>query len=494
MAQRIMNADVLTSHGNLAGRRAMVDILEAGLQAADPYNNVHQLMHLDGHRLVLDNPHYEPIDAPLSGPMIIDLNSVNQIYVFGAGKGIQRMAKGIEDVLGDHLTGGMVIEKHGVDVELERIGVTFGAHPLPDQGCLDGCRRILAMACDLTPRDLVFTVTGNGISSLLTLPVDAVSLEDLRSVTYKMQIERGVPTGELNPIRNHLDQMKGGKITRALRPAQIIHLLAWDCHGYDWLLGTNVWLHTLPDRSTFSDAVAMLHKWEAWDDMPASVRRHLGKAALTQETMKRPEFEAGRERIFGVMPERFGMLPTAAQRARELGFAAHILEAPVHAEASSYAAKSAERALSIAASRQPYAPPCALINGGEMVVTVGKETGIGGRNQEFALAAATHIAGSADIIIGSVDSDGNDGPSTQFAEDCEEIPCLAGGIVDGFTVQEAIERGVDLEEALRRHNSTPALCALDSGIAATANISLNDLTVVLTMEPKQSDRKEPERA
>jgi len=359
--------------------------------------------------------------------------------------------------------------------------VVYGAHPLPDQGCLDGCQQILDLARTLTPRDLVFTLAGNGVSSLLTLPVPGVTLEDLRRVTHMMQIERGVPTGDLNPIRNHLDQMKGGKVTRALRQAQLVHLIAWDCREYDWLIDTNVWLHFFPDRSTFADAVAMLRRWNAWDEVPESVRAVLTRADPAQETMKRAEFEERHEHIYGVMPERIGMLPTAAARARELGFQPTIVTTRPHVEASAYAEASAERARAIEIGQGEFRAPCALINGGEMVVTVGKENGIGGRNQEFALAAAPHIAGSSRVVIGSVDSDGTDGPGTQLVEGCEGIPSLAGGIVDGYTMAEAAERGVDVREALRRHDTTRALCALDSGVIATRNISMNDLTVTLIM-------------
>ena len=479
--QRILNGDALTSHGNVAGRQAMVAILEAGLRAADPYNNTRDLLQVDGPRLVLDNPGFEPKDAPASGPQTLDLDTFDRIFVVGAGKGIQRMALAFEHALGDRLTGGVVIDKHGQDLECTRIKVVYGAHPLPDEGCLDGCRQILDIARTLTPHDLVFTLAGNGVSSLLTLPVEGVTLDDLRRVTHMMQIERGVPTGDLNPIRNHLDQMKGGKVTRALRQAQVVHLIAWDCRTYDWLIDTNVWLHFFPDRSTYADAVAMFHKWNAWDEAPVSVREHLMRADPAQETMKRAEFEARVERIYGIMPERIGMLPMAAVAARELGFEPHILTTRLHVESSEYARDSAERALAIAAGQGEYEAPCALINGGEMVVTVGKENGIGGRNQEYALAAATHIAGSERIVIGSVDSDGTDGPGTQLVEGCEGVPSLAGGIVDGYTMAEAKDRGIDVAEALRHHDTTRALCALDSGVIATRNISMNDLTVTLIM-------------
>ena len=117
-----------------------------------------------------------------------------------------------------------------------------------------------------------------------------------------------------------------------------------------------------------------------------------------------------------------------------------------------------------------------------MLVTVGKEEGIGGRNQEFALSAALRIAGSKNIVIASVDTDGTDGPGTQFTNGLGDMPpCLAGGIVDGDTLEEAKKAGVNIVEELKKHNASPALWKLNSGIIATPNISLNDLTVALVL-------------
>jgi len=131
---------------------------------------------------------------------------------------------------------------------------------------------------------------------------------------------------------------------------------------------------------------------------------------------------------------------------------------------------------------QPFEPPCAIFSAGEMVVTAGKEHGIGGRNQEFALSAAQGISGSKNTVVASVDTDGTDGPGFQFANLLEGIPnCLAGGIVDGNTVNEAKQSGIDIGETLRKHDTSLALWTLKNGILATPNISLNDLTVALVI-------------
>lgn len=275
---RILNAATLTSHGNIAGREALLQILEAGLQAADPYNNTLKAIRVEGDRLIVGHRDFEPAGDPQAGDEVIDLAKVHRIYVFGAGKGIQRVAKAIEDALGNRLTGGHVIDKKGADLILERIEVTLGAHPVPDEDCVRGCQRILEMAKDLREDDLVFTVACNGVSALLTLPVPGVSLEGVRRTTCLMQIEQGAPTQDLNPVRNHLDVMKGGRISAHLQPARAIHLIAVAPSTYEQLMYHNLWLHNLPDCTTFADAVRMLKKWNVWEAVPASVHEHLSRA------------------------------------------------------------------------------------------------------------------------------------------------------------------------------------------------------------------------
>ncbi len=480
MSERILNSETLVSHGNTKGRKAVLDILEAGLQAADPYNNILKLVRVQDGKLIVGCKDFEPSDPPITGDEVYDLSKIDRIFVVGAGKGSQRVAKAFEDVLGDRLTGGHIIAKHGDPFMLERIGVTYGAHPVPDEGCVRGCQTILEMSRGLTPRDLVFTIAANGVSSLLTLPVPGVSLEDVRQTTYLMQIERGAPTEDLNPVRNHLDQMKGGRLSAHLQPAQAVHIVVFDAGSYDALMYDNVWLHNLPEGSTFADASAVLKKWNAWDAVPPAVRQHLERADPKDETIKAEQFAAmSRFRIFGVMPNHLGMLPAAREKAAELGFGPITLAKDLRTEANPAGEFVATVALTIEELGQPLETPCALFTVGELVVTVGKATGIGGRNQEFALSAALKIAGSKNIVVGALDSDGTDGPGTQFAGGCERYPVLAGGIVDGETVARAGSLGVDIVGELRRHNATPALCELEDGIIATQSISLGDLGVTL---------------
>jgi glycerate 2-kinase len=481
---RIRNAHDLTSHGNAAGRADMVQILEAGLQAADPYSNTRELVRVDNGRLIVGGKHFEPSGAPVTGEEVFDLSKLNRIFVLGAGKGLQRVAKALEDSLGEHLTGGHVIDKKGHPVILELIEVTLGGHPVPDEDCVKGCRRIMEYTQGLTPNDLVFTCIGNGVSALLTLPVPGVTLDDVKATTRIMQIEHGAPTPDLNPVRNHLDMLKGGRIARLLQPARVIDIVAIEPGDYHELMHENFWLHTLPDGTTYEMAIESLHKWGAWNEVPASVREFLTARYPSADTVKADEYERMGHRIFGVMPgpRQTAKLPAAMRKARELGYQPYLLGEEVSAiEASQAAAYLSEVARTIERRGQPFESPCALFTSGEMVVTVGKGGGMGGRNQEFALAAARRIAGSTRIVMASVDTDGTDGPGTQFTSEETPLPCLAGGIVDGFTWLEAPEAEVDITDALRRHNATPALWQLKCGILAEPSISLNDMTVALIM-------------
>ena len=479
---RIQNSHALLSTGNVRGRKAVLDILEAGLQSGDPYENTRRLVRLENGRLLVGGRDFEPAGSPRTGDEVFDLSRTGRIYVLGAAKGVQRVAKAIEDVLGDRLTGGHVIDKKGYPVILDRIEVTLGSHPVPDEDCARGCQRILELTRGLTENDLVFTVAGSGVSSLLTMPVPGISIDDLRTTTYVTQVERGTKTSVLGPIRNHLDMMKGGKLSRYIHPARMIHILSIQPGSYNHLMHRNSWLHTLPDYSTFETAVENLKAEGAWDAVPEPVRRHLEAADPSQETVKAEEFERMWSRIFGVMPHRESIPAQAMSCAERLGFAPVVLAEQLSGiEAGHAGIYLAAVARTIESIGEPFEPPCALFTNGEAVVTVGVEKGIGGRNQELALSAARSIAGSPNIVIGSVDTDGTDGPGVQFSDGPVDIPCLAGGIVDGETAEAARRAGIDIEEELRRHNTTPALWKLDSGIVAAPNISMLDLSVALVM-------------
>ncbi|MEM3871879.1 MAG: DUF4147 domain-containing protein [Nitrososphaeria archaeon] len=488
---RILNYDVLLSHGNVEGRKVVLDILEAGLKAADPYYNILKLVKRVYNKLIVGYKDFEPPGDPSSGDLIIDLDKVGSIYVVGAAKGVQSAAKALEDILGDRLTEGHVIAKKGDEKILNKIKVTFGAHPVPDEDCAKGAQAIYEIAKKVRKGDVVFTLSGNGGSSLLTLPPPGISIEDVRELTYMMQVERGVPTEDLNVIRNHIDLLKVGRMSLLMKDALQIHILLWDAgdplpsktgiSGYEKLLSQNRWLHALPDSTTFKDAYNVLKKWNVLDKIPPSIRKHIEEADPKYETPKKEDFKDIKFRVFGILPRR-GPITEASRKAESLGYTPIILTEWLQAEAREAGKVIASIAKNIEFSERPFRPPCVLLTTGELIVTVGEHRGIGGRNQEFTLSAALQIRGSKKVVIGAVDTDGTDGPGTQFVKDYGQIPCLAGGLVDGNTAEEAEAKGINIFEELKNHNSTIPLLKLNSGIITTQGVSLNDLSVTLILK------------
>lgn len=485
---RILNREQITSHGNVDGRRKMIDILEAGLKAADPFYNTKKLFRRENNMLYVGNPDFEADDDPQSGIECYNLDEIEKIYVVGAGKGAQRVALAIEEELGDRLTGGELICKYGDTNVLHKIHVTFASHPVPDENSVAGSRRIMELSHQISEKDLVITIIANGGSALLTLPYDDIPLKDAMRLVQFMQIEKGARTIDLNTIRNHIDQMKGGRISRAFFKAQQIHLIIADANhhqieeprrNYDYIMHHNNWLHNLPDESTFADAIAALHKYDAWQGCPESIRRFLLKADPACETVKYEEFQKSRFRMFGVMPEKFHFLNAARDKAKALGFHAVILSEAIDVEASCAGYIAGSIASCIEKNDEPVKTPAVLISTGEMIVTVDHYLGVGGRNQEYALAAAGKIDKSERIVIASVDTDGTDGPGGLKLEGAPV--CLGGGIVDGYTVAELEAKGIDHKEALRHHATSEPLWQVSCGCVVEQNISMNDLTVIMIL-------------
>lgn len=482
---RILNREQVVSHGFEEGRRIVTDIMEHGLQAADPYVNTSRLLHLEGNRLYVGDARFEADHDPQKGMSVYDLTQIENVYIVGAGKGVQRVAKALEEALGDHLTGGCVIAKHGDPLILEKTEVVFGAHPIPDEGCVKGCERIKALSSKVTEKDLVFTIIGNGGSSLLTMPEEGISLEDVKRLTAMMQIQKGVTTIELNAIRNHVDQMKGGKMTRLFSRAQCVHIVITDAnhhviqapkHDYEGLMTGNVWLHNLPEGSTFADAVEILHRYDAWEECPQSIRDHLLRADPAAETVKFEEFRNHRFRVFGVMPDAEHFLPTAVRRARELGLPCHILTQFLQAESSQCARVYASIAKNIEAFDMPFQTPVVLLSSGEMLVTVEKADGIGGLQSRICPAVRQGDRRASPHCDGVCRFGRHGWPRRPQAG--RRASCLGGGIVDGYTWQRAQERGVDIHKALKTHATSAALWRLDCGLHIEQNISLNDLTII----------------
>lgn len=480
---------MLTDHGNMEGRKIVAELLDAGLDALDPYLRVKNFVKVENHKIILDNRGYEMKGDPHAGPAIYDLNDYDRIFVIGAAKGIQRAAVAMEEVLGDLLTGGYVIAKHGEEQLCKKIEVIYAGHPVPDACCVEGCKKIEALAHTMTKRDLVFIITGSGVGSLMTYPADGISIDDISAFTYMMQIEKGVLTSELNQIRTHMDKFKGGRMARLFKPATQIHMTTADPSkqgtpvlrtDYFGMMKINTFFPQVASGSTYADCIEILKRHDAWECTPESIRKHLLAGNAENENMGIEEYESLNARFFGLIFKDTTVYPAVREKAAELGYPCIMLSEYMEAEAREAGTTNALMALCAERLGEPFKAPIVLMTSGENIVTVGKEKGIGGRNQEYCTAAALKIAGNKKIVFGAVDTDGTDGPGGLKIEGMPE--CLAGAIVDGETLEEAKNAGIDLREMLRTHGTSEGLWKIGCGVEAIHSVSALDLGIILIME------------
>ncbi len=466
----------------------VAELLDAGLDSLDLYFRVKNFIRIEGDTLILDDRGYEMKGDPHAGKAAYDLRQYDRIFVIGAAKGIQRAALALEDILGDRLTAGHVICKHGEEIVCKKIKVTPAGHPVPDQDCVEGCKAIEKLIENITERDLVFTIFGSGCGSLFTYPAGEITIDEIAKFTYMMQIEKGVPTSDLNQIRTHIDKFKGGRISRLLKRAALVHMTTADPSklntpalrvSYFEMLKNNTFFPTVATASTYQDCIDVIRKWDAWDQTPLSIKSHLLSGTPETENMSIEEYEKLNARFFGLIFKDHTLYPAVRNKAKELGIKCFMLNEYQQAEAKEAGFVDSMMALSNERLGEPFETPVVLMSSGENLVTVGKEKGVGGRNQEYCLAAAININGSKRIVIGAVDTDGTDGPGG-FRYDGAPS-CLSGAIVDGFTLEEANKKGINLWNALKSHATSEPLWALNCGVVAEAGPSALDLRLILIM-------------
>ena len=429
-------------------------LLNAGLNAADPYHALLKHISLDRHSLMV-------------GRRVYDLSHIDRIVAVGAGKASARMAQALETALGTKLDDGLVIVKTGHTLATKRITVLEAGHPIPDRAGLHATQRLLRLTQHLTPRDLLIVLLSGGASSLLPAPVAGVTLADKQRTT-RLLLRSGATINEINVVRKHLSSIKGGGLAASTR-AKIVTLLLSDVIGDD--LGSIGSGPTAGDPSTFADAVDVLQRYRSWRAVPTAVRRYLdrGRNGDVSETLK-----PGSRRLRSVQHHIIGnnriMLEAVTRAAQQAGLYTKSIFRPITGEARIAVKQLTDLAKAISEGHGILKRPCCVVAGGETTVTV-TGRGKGGRAQEFAVAAAFEIADLPNAWVAALGTDGTDGPTD-----------AAGAIVSGHTVAQAKTLGIDLRSSLNRHNTYPALksigCHVHTGPTGT---NVNDLYLLLLL-------------
>ena len=283
---------------------------------------------------------------------------------------------------------------------------------------------------------------------------------------HKCHNDQSHRNGLNNDVRKHLSQVKGGRLAQAVDSrAHLINLTVSDVTGDELDYITDP---TVADTSYFEDARTTLTKYDLWDRVPSSVSEYLKTAELENETPK-PDDLAGHNLQSFILVKSASVCEAAAGRAKELGFKPMILSTVLEGESKELGQTFAAIAREILANQRPLKAPCAVIGGGETTVKIDGMAGEGGPNQEFSLAAVPGLDRIGNVVAVGLDSDGTDGPTD-----------IAGGIVDNLTLARAKSLGLNLFNALREHDVTPALRKLGDEIETGATgTNVNDLKFML---------------
>lgn len=421
-----------------AARALLRDLFDAALSAARPATCL--------------APYIDKLQPP-------DSKKGGRTVVIGAGKASAAMARAVEERW-HHPLEGLVVTRYGYGESCKRIEIVEAAHPVPDEKGRAAAGRLLEKVKGLSSDDLVLCLISGGASALITLPAPGLTLPDLQEINRAL-LRSGAHIGDMNTVRKHLSAIKGGRLAIAAQPARVLSWLISDVPNDDpGVIGSGP---TVPDATTFADALAVLAKYRI--DPPPAVRAHLeaGAAGKIEETPKPGDPRLARvETVIVATPKR--SLEAAAAVARKAGVEVVMLGDNLEGEARSLGAEHARLALDTARRGKP----AVILSGGETTVTV-RGKGRGGRNVEYLLAEVIAANGAAGIWGLSADTDGVDG--------AEEI---AGAIFTPDTLARARALGRDPQAMLDDNDGHGFFGMLgDSLITGPTRTNVNDFRATL---------------
>ena len=417
-----------------------LDCLAAGVEAGHPARAVDRHCSVDGDALRIRDAEY-------------DLSAFDEVVVLGGGKAADGLAAALEELLGDRLSGGVVVT-HERTADPGGVTVREGEHPAPGEGSVAGASAVLERAAAADERTLVLVAITGGGSALLCAPAEGLSVEDLRAVTREL-LEAGAAVDEVNAVRRACSRVKGGGLAAAAAPAAVVGLLVSDVVDDDPAVIASG--PTVPAATDPEAALAVLERYEVGLPAVRTWLRDASPSSAPDVAVDNHVVASGRDAV-----------DAARDIAAESGYEPCVLATRLEGEASEAGRFHAAVAREVAESGDPVEPPAVLLSGGETTVSVVGD-GAGGPNLEFALAGATALPDAA--ILGAVDTDGSDGSTD-----------AAGALVDAATVGDADADAA--RRALRKNDSHPFLddrgALLRTGATGT---NVDDLRVVVVDRP-----------
>jgi glycerate 2-kinase len=439
-------------------KRIVKAIFSKALSAVDPSKILKERIRIEKGRL--------RIRMEEKSEIVFDLNTFNKIFIVGTGKASNSMAQAIEEIFEDRITKGVITTKYGHLLPLKKTEVFEAGHPIPDQKGYEGAKKVQSLLKESGPKDLVIFLLSGGGSALLPFPADGIELKEKQKVT-QLLLDCGADIKEINTIRKHISQMKGGWLARWAHPSTVIGLILSDVVGDQLdVIGSGP---TVPDLSTFEEAWEILKKYDLLSEIAPSIQKHLqlGREGRVKETPKPGDvvFEKVYNSLIG---SNILALFSAEKEATSLGFNTLILSSSIVGETREAARFHTAIAKEVISSGNPIPKPACILSGGETTVTI-KGNGLGGRNQEFALAGALEISGIEKVVLLSGGTDGTDGPTD-----------ATGAVADHTTIHRAESIGLNPKAHLENNDAYPLFQKLgDLLVTGPTHTNVMDIRILL---------------
>ena len=439
-------------------KRTAKAIFSKALSAVDPSKILKERIRIERDRL--------SIKMQGDSEKIFDLRAFHKIVLVGTGKASSSMARAIEELFGDRMTKGVITTKYGHLLPLKQTQIIEAGHPIPDRKGYEGARKIQRLLKESGPNDLVIFLLSGGGSALLPFPADGIELKEKQEVT-QLLLDTGADIKEINTVRKHISWMKGGWVAKWAYPSTVIALILSDVVGDQLdVIGSGP---TVPDPSTFEEAWEILKKYDLLNEITPSIRKHLqsGREGKIEETPK--PGGAAFEKVSNILiGSNILALREAKKEAESLGFNTLILSSSIEGETREASRFHMAVAKEVISSGNPIPRPACILSGGETTVTI-KGKGLGGRNQEFALAGALEISGVEKVVLLSGGTDGTDGPTD-----------ASGALADHTTVHRAKTMGLNPKAHLENNDAYPFFQKLgDLLITGPTHTNVMDVRIIL---------------
>lgn len=433
-------------------RQIALQIVDNTIKQCNPALLTEQYVRIENEQLIVKDKCYS-------------LKNNQKIFVIGAGKATYPIAKALENVLGDRIHKGVIICKHGEKGTLKYMELVLAAHPTPDEYSYNGALKTIELLTQVKKDDIVIACFTGGSSSLFVSPASNISIKD-KAETSKILLTCGANIIEINNVRKHISKVKGGRLIGNLPAgAHLINLTVSDVIGdpLDYITDPSV-----PDTSTYHDAIATLDKYKLWNKLPTSITTYLKDYPEKDKTLKDNDLSHIDMQHIVLLPAD-AACSVAINEAQKAGYNTLLLSSFFEGESCVLGQNFVAIAKQVKLNCHPIKPPCCIIGGGETTVTINTSSGQGGPNQEFALSAAKELDGIERVVVIGIDTDGTDGPTP-----------YAGGVVDGGTIDLARKIGININDALRQHNVSEALYQLnDIIITGNTGTNVNDLKLMI---------------